>query len=424
VLLVFLLFRRLEGGERAALWVSLVFAVHPLQVEAVAWATARKDVLYALWFLLALGCWLRYAEDGRRRWYALSLAAFLLALLSKGQALVLAALLPVLDHFLGGKALLRAHRRAYLPFLGLALGFAYLAVWAQQQSGYTSAESFSTPWHWLLGNAGYALLSYMLRILVPLGLSAYYPYPVPGHDLPVWLFWAALPLAVGIAGGSTRLWWKRRAVGLGLLLFLICLAPMLRLLPVSNFITADRYTYVALPGAIWALYHVLRRLGQARREGLLAALALFFIVLTALRLPVWGDSLALLNDTLRKHPEVVPALNARGDVLLEQGDLVPAVADFSAAIRLRPGEARAYANRGRALAMAGEMDKALQDLDTAILLDPGHPGIRLNRALALARLGRTREALQELDLILSLDPGHRPAQLLRQEVQQAMRPAN
>lgn len=423
ILLVWMLLRQLPLGANAPFWISLVFALHPLQVEAVAWATARKDVLYAFWFLLSLLLWLRYVREGRRLWYGLALLAFVLSLLSKGQAFVLAFLLPVAAHFLGGRPLLKAHRLHYLPFLVLAVAAALVAVWAQEQTGYTSAASYGVAPHWLAGNAAYALWSYVIRSLVPLGLSAYYPYPVPGTDLPVWLFWSALPLAAGLVIWSLWLWWKRNPAGLGLMIFLICMAPMLRLLPVSNFITADRYTYVGLIGLFIAFFHWAGKGGARLQEGVFAILALYLAVLTALRMPVWSDSLSLLNDTLTKHPRVVPALNSRGDVLLDQGKIGPAVADFSEAIRLRPDDARAYANRGRALAMSGDMQKALEDLDMALTLDPENTGVRLNRAMALANLGRYDASLRDLDHILLQNPGNRLATRLRQEVLVAMQQA-
>lgn len=406
ILLLYALLRSLCPGGKLAFWLALLFAIHPLQIEAVAWATARKDLLYAFWALLTLHAWVRVPEQKPLPLLLLSLLFFLMACLSKAQAVMVAPVLLLLDYHRGGMHLLKKQWMRYIPFFLLALVFGAVAIWAQEDSGYTSAESYSTSFFWLLRYAGLALMMYVFRLFMPLQLSAYYPYPVPGEDIPFWLFNAALPISILLAVLSAFLLWRKKAAGIAFAVFLLLLLPMLRLIPVSNFITADRYTYLALPAFFLGVVFFLP---EKLRPYLLGLFAGLMFLVSWQRLPVWKDSESLLNNVLRHHPSVLPALNARGDLYMESGRFAEAEADFSRAIQMRPQEARAWRNRALLRAMQQDWKPALSDFDTALALMPLHSGTLVNRARVKEMLGDSAGALADISRALEINPSYHTA---------------
>lgn len=406
ILLLWAFLQRICPQGKLAFWLTLLFAVHPLQIEAVAWATARKDLLYAFWALLTLHAWIRVPEKRPLPGLLITLLFFLLACLSKAQAVMIAPVLLLLEYHRGGMHSLKKHWKRYIPFLLLAVLFGAVAIYAQEDSGYTSAESYSTSFFWLLRYAGLAMLMYVFRLLLPLQLSAYYPYPVPGEDIPFWLFNAVLPLSILLAVLAAYLLWKKKAAGIAFAVFLLLLLPMLRLIPVSNFITADRYTYLALPAFFLG---VVVFLPEKIRPYLLGLFAGLMLILSWQRLPVWKDSESLLSNVLLHHPGVLPALNARGDHYLESGRFAEAEADLSKAIEIRPQEARAWRNRALLRAMQQDWQTALNDFDTALALMPQHPGTLVNRARVKEMMGDSAGALADLSRALEIEPSYHTA---------------
>lgn len=413
ILILWLLLRRLLPGSPAPFFISLLFALHPMQVEAVAWATARKDVLYAFWALLAMLAWVFYRQKQIGKYYILSLLLFLLACLAKAQSVMLAPLILLVDHQFFRVGRIRQKVLEYLPLFLIAAVFGGVAVWAQAQTGYTSEESFKTPVIWIVGNAAYALVSYIFKLLVPLGLSAYYPYPQPGVDIPAIVFWGALPLALILVFIVARFAWKRKLSGFGFAFFLVMLFPMLRFLPVSNFIIADRYTYMSMIGFFIGLNAVLEVPGPKWRNLIFSILAMAFVILSWQRVGIWRDSETLLDDILIKYPDIYPALNARADIFIAQGRFDEAIEDLDRATAIRPEAARAWRNRGLAYARAGMLEKALPDLGYAIELEPRDAGTLINRAMVYELRGDTSAALEDLDRALKLNPAQPSALLNR-----------
>jgi len=409
-LLVFVLIRKLFSRIEIAIITSLLFGIHPMQVEAVAWVTARKDVLYTLFFLLSLNTYLIYLRSSKIHIYLLSLFLFLLAVLSKGQAVSLSITLFAIDYLYKRNLLSRKVILEKTPFIVISLVFGIIVYFAQRDTGY-SGETELLPFYERLAYACYGLFMYLNKLLLPLNLSAYYPYP-QGIDSGV-PYYVYLSIIVVIALLALLIYSFKRNKGLafGIMFFVINIVLMLKLFPVANFIIADRYVYIPSIG-IFVIIGILvskLQLSYKRWQNTIALLfVVYFVFLGFLsfnRVEVWQNSSTLLDDILLKHSKVVTALNARGDVRAESGDLEAALSDFNRAIECSPGGSRAYRNRALLKYRLGDYSGSIVDYNTTLLIDTSDAISYLNRGLAKEKVEDMAGALSDYNATLKVDPG-------------------
>jgi tetratricopeptide (TPR) repeat protein len=413
--------RREPRAAQMGLVAALFFGVHPLHVESVAWVVGRKDLLYGLFFLGSLVAYCKYLSSKAARYYVLSLAAFTLSLLSKGQAVTLPVILLAIDLVSGrlrgaaGKAGAQAESPALLekvPFFVLAIIFGIIAISAQQQ-GQAVGDVTAYPLAQRIAFASYGLVQYVWKLLLPLNLSAFYPYFIrPGEALPVpyWIYPLVVTAAVVILIRVSR---QRPWIAFGLAFFLINLLLVLQLLPVGNAIMADRYAYLASFG-FFLIVALLHRIWSARVRGVLptvaiAAVAALLASITFARSQVWHDSNALWSDVIAKHPEAPIAWNNRGIYRKDTGDLAGAISDYSRALELDPRYSLAYTNRAVARQRLGDLEGALQDLDRSIELEANDSAAHVNRGVVRIRLGQPDRALADFTRAIELNPDNAAA---------------
>jgi tetratricopeptide (TPR) repeat protein len=389
---------------------ALFFGIHPMHVESVAWAAARKDVLFTLWFLLSWLFYTRYFFSLKRIYLLLSLLAFLLSVLSKGQAVFLPVCLVLTDLYLGRKLFARVTWINKIPYFAIALALGIVAVIVQEQTGYTAKSGASPGFFEMIMVAGYAFAFYLLKIILPLNLSAYYAYPdyLPGAYTPA--MWLGLVIMLAFAALMIYSYRKNRTLFFGAMFFLVNIFVFLKWIPVSNYIIADRYTYVSGIGIFFLAATALDQLkqrGKAYALGsgiILVALLWSYTLASASRVTVWESTESLTNDILARYPDVYTALNARGADRMGKGHFRGALADFSHAINVQPNTARAYANRGDLYAKTGKTEQAMADYDDALKLEPGNDRYLNNRGLCREKANRLREALADFDAAIQLKP--------------------
>jgi tetratricopeptide (TPR) repeat protein len=387
-----------RGALRAGAAVAaLVFAVHPLRVESVAWITERRDVLCGVFFLLAVLCYLRALDVGApRRWYWSAVGLAALALASKAMAVTLPAVLLLLDVYplgrLGpGRWLRRDVWLEKIPFALLSAAAAVVAIVAQRSVGTLSdLRDVGIPER--LGLTAYGLVFYAWKTLVPTGLAPLYEAPYDYATLTPRLAASAVVVAAATVAlvRVRRRWPGATAAGAA---FVVLLFPVLGLLHFGLHVVADRNTYFAglvpalLVGA--ALLRVLQ--GAASRTVVratgAAALAVIVLlgVLTWRQTGVWRDSRTLWTHAVAVSPSSVA--HAKLGVLLDaEGRTEEAIAHFREAVRLRPDSAYAENNWGIALGNVWRFDEAVAHFEAAIRAEPTYAEAHRNLQLTRERL--------------------------------------
>lgn len=411
---VFRLFDRVSGSKAVALIVAVLFAVHPMQVEAVAWATGRKDLLHALFMLVSMVWWLRFRDTSKPRLaYTLSLVFFVLAVLSKGVAMVLPGFLILLDLYQQrkdyGRMLLEK-----VPFVAISVVAAWLAVSGQQTVG-ALAETPTTP----IGNSlligAYNLCWQAYKIVVPGQLSSFHPYTFdPTTTLP-WYFFAAGGIAVAIAAAVIWRLRTNRTTTLGVGLFFVALLPVIQLIPVGMALSAERYAYIAMLGLLFLLAHWLLRWERSKARWLVPAMLLVLVatwsVVTIQRVGVWKNGGTLWGNVLEQYPDNHYALYNLGHFQFKQGNTPEALANVAASIEQHQQFAPAFILRAQ-LVESKAPQAALSDYNAALAIEPGNTQALLNRALLLfSAMNETDRAIADLLHCIHIDPTYELAYL-------------
>jgi hypothetical protein len=452
-LLVWRILLRFALTPGAALLVALLWALHPLQVESVAFMSERKNVLSGAFFFAAFLAYLQFARRGDWRAYAAVLALFTAALLSKMNTVVLPALCLAYETVVRRRGE-RRRLAATLPLFAIGA----VVVWYNLAGNPIHGRRFhggSAAVTWL--TSGTVPFRYLARAAVPVGLRSFYYIPLHGSpaDWPV-----ALSLLGLTALAALVVRWHRRRPreAFWLLWFLITLAPMLNIVPFPT-LMQDRYMYLPLLGVLaapaCALDAALRG-AAARRAAAAVALAATAAcgALTVARLPVWHDELslwrdwaftewylpvdrgpfraedsdrklALLEAAARATPDAVVVRHNLGALRYERGDLPGAVAELEAAARLPGGDAGVpLLNLGRALLRSGDAAGAAAVLRRAVAREPYSFFAQLNLARAALQLGDAATARQALAACARIRPGsgqYQPEQAALEQLEQRRR---
>ena len=411
---------RIEPGARraGAAAVALVFGLHPLRAESVAWITERRDVLSALFGLLAVLAYLRFAEGGarRRRWYALSLALFGVGLLAKSMLVSLPVVLLVLDAYPLGRLDLRAWRAPTtrrvllekLPYVALsAASVAITSAVMAHTVRVTSLALYGPAAR--VAMAAYSLVFYPVKLLAPLDLRPMYELPMRVSLVePRFL----LPLLVVMAV-TVALWLGRRRWPAGLaawLAYAALLAPVAGLAHAGPQLVADRFSYLpsvalVLPlGAGVALAMAARTVAA---RALVAAVGVWIVsmaLLTQSQIQIWHDTDTLFVYAIEVDPDCGWCYAQYGGVLGNRGDFAGAIPLFERAVLLRPHRAGYQAQAGLALLRAGRAAEAVPYLERAVAIQPENAGALTDLGVALLETNRAADAVPFLQRAVAVAP--------------------
>src|SRR6266487_1648901 len=394
-----------------------IFALHPVQVESVAWITERKNVLMGFFFLLTLLAWIAFV-DGRtkRRWlfYGLALILYLLALSAKTTACTLPAAL-FLILWLQKKPISWERIFQIIPFLVLGIAMGVLAMWWERYHQGTSRAVFTflSPIERVLV-ASRAIWFYLSKLTWPSNLTFIYPRwdIAPTHLLNyAWL------LAGVILCGA--IYFLRRYMGRSVEVaagfFIATLSPVLGFIMLYTFrytFVADHYQYLACIGPIAlasaGVVTFADAFKQSRRLILSAAVCVLAVlgVLTWRQSVMYGDNEALWRVTLAKNPGCWMAHNNLGFVLFEKGQFDQAIAHYQAALEMQADSWDVEYNLGTALLGKGQIDEAIFHCDRAVAMQPNDPDAQVSLANALLAEKRIDEAITHYDKALVIRPDY------------------
>jgi len=387
------------GAAWPSAFVALLFAVHPLHVESVAWIAERKDVLSAFFWFLALWSYVR-----RRYW--LTLVAFCLGLMAKPMVVTLPFVLLLLDVWPLRRPL-RSAPWVKIPLLGLAAAGAAVTYLVQRGSG-AVREVGQFPLGLRVENAVVSYATYIVKMFWPARLAVFYPYP---HELPVWEIALAALLLAGISIVVLRERRSRPYLAVGWLWYLGTLVPVIGFIQVGAQARADRYTYLPMVGLglmlAWGLPEVLK--GKvALSAGILACLAC--AALCEAQIQYWRNSETLFRHALDVTSSNYLAHHNLGVALAGEGRFPEAIQQYQAALQIEPNAANVQTDYGNALAGSGRAPEAIAHYDAALRVLPDSPITHNDLANALAATpGRMPEAIAEYQTALRLKPDYEEA---------------
>ena len=396
-LMVFWFIYRLQKNMLIAFAVGLMFGVHPLHVESVAWISERKDLLYTAFFVGALLSYLSYiVKNKHRRLYIASIVLFMLSCLSKGMAVVLPVILFIIDYHLGRK-INKHSMREKIPFFLIALIFGVIAVIAQHAAGATRGDEaypiVDRPFI-----AFYGLMFYLYKMLVPIGLSCIYPYPAKtGGYLPP-IFYVAPFILLIIGGILWRMKKFRKEIVFGMAFFVICLLPVLQLLPVGYAIVADRYFYLSSIGVFYILgvgfsfvYEMAKEKGPGMKTIVFIPGAMIILVLSFLtwnRTEIWKDSISLLENASKQYPAIPSLYNNIGMAYGDSGNVAKELEYYQKTVELDPRITEPYINMAFRYASMDENEKAIACYNKVIELEPDEQIAYFNVGILYAKTGK------------------------------------
>lgn len=407
--------RRLEvpGAWLAA----AIFALHPVQVESVAWISELKNTLSGVFYLSAALAYLRFAQDRKRAFYLLALGLFLLGLLSKTVVVSLPAALLLVLWWKRKRLVWKQDVTPLMPFLVIGFGFGLFTAW-MERTFFTSLSSefnFSLMERFLI--AGRALWFYLGKIFWPADLA--FIYPRWNISQAVW--WQYLFPAAAIIGLAV-LWRRRmrwRAIFVGAFFFTITLFPALGFVNVYPFrfsFVADHFQYLATIGPIALAsagmatgFNSFAKKTAALRPVCGVGLLLVLGSLTWRQAAMYVDSETLWRTTIARNPSGWMAFNNLGIVFRQNGRVNEEIASYLRALELNPNSVEAHANLGFALQQQGRLDEAIVHYRQALKIHPEYSTIYNNLGIALDRSDRLDEAIACYEQVLKIRPDYAEA---------------
>ncbi len=397
-LLIYRLLCRMGLDKQVALLAALLFGVHPMHVESVAWVTQRKDVLYSLFYLLSLSCYWTYLTHRRKYSYLGSLVFAALSILAKPMALSLPLTLLVLDWYYQGRIIRQALTNK-IPYLLLIVPVAWITYALNARIPFENVPESLLIWAW-------SATFYIKKFFTPFVLLPLYslPQPVsifnPSYASSV-LMLISLPFV---------LWICRRD---RLLFFAVTFYAFSTFFlwrydnTVDITIVADRFMYLPSLGfCVWLAHRAVENYRTRKAVILTIALVALLMIKTFLQCGIWKNDLTLWSHQIKHDKTSAHAYNSRGVALSKLGKTEDALKDLDRAIELRPAHALSHYNRGHIYARLGRSDEALKDLSQALTINPGHVNSLIERGVLLSKLGELNKALEDLNNAEKIEPNN------------------
>jgi tetratricopeptide (TPR) repeat protein len=425
VLLLFLVLKPMTGALWQSAFVAVLFAIHPLHVESVAWIAERKDVLSAVFFMLTLAAYARYAQALSPARYLLVALLFACGLMSKPMLVTLPFVLLLLDYWPLGRirgqksevvSRLRRLVTEKIPLFALS-ALSCIATLLMQRQGPSAIDQL--PFLWRLNNTFVSYVTYIWQMLLPVRLAVFYPHP--NSRLPLVEVTVAIAFLVAVSLLAIYLRRTKPYLVTGWFWYLGMLVPVIGLVQVGEQAHADRYTYLPQIGlyimTAWTVGDLLLKSTPRVHHALVGVAAALAIVSLGGRAfgqaSYWKNSEMLWNHTLTVTGENDVAHNNLGFLFLRRGELDKAISEFQAALNIRSrntethyslGAALIQNNLGNALARKQLWDEAIDHLQEAVRLRPDYADAYFNLGSVLFQQGRIDQAIAQWQKALAIRP--------------------
>jgi tetratricopeptide (TPR) repeat protein len=455
-LLLFWLFNRMTGAIWRSAFVAVLFALHPLHVESVAWIAERKDVLSAFFWMLTLCLYVYYTEKPVIKRYLPVVFCFVLALMSKPMVVTLPVILILLDYWPlnrlesrkiaiipandmpvstnKGKKKTKSKKEALknnvstsnnwklpetriagiiplwqiwekIPFFILSAVFVFITLYNPSQQD-TSLKVFSLSSR--LANAPVAFVTYLGKTFMPNDMAYYYPF---SDQLPVWQVFGATFLIIVISVVVIISIRRLPYLFVGWMWYAITLLPVIGIIQVSlimPYSMADRYHYLPSIGVAvilaWGIPFLIKR--EDTRKKILSPVSIaalsIMAVLTWQQCGYWRNSASLFSHALQITKDNYLAHNSLGTELFKKGKIEEAMYHYNEAIRLNPNATDFYNNRGIFYFALGQPQSAVEDYNKAVSLNPKYADAYYNRGVAYVKLGRNQSAFDDFSEAIRL----------------------
>lgn len=448
--ILFVWLNRMTGAIWSSAFCAAFFALHPLRVESVAWVAERKDVLSLFFGLASLAVYSEYVKKPKPARYAICLALFIAALMSKPMMVTLPFVMLLLDYWplhrlqrtpaekkptpplseygkkksrqpqspLAVKPDLGPQKKSFhlpilypllnekIPFFILAALSSLITIWAQQDS---LASLKGIPLGDRLANAVTAYAAYLFKIFWPADLAVFYPY----HPIALWQIFGASILIIGITIGVLYAAQKAPFLCVGWFWYLGTLIPVIGIVQVGAQSMADRYTYLPAIGIgimlAWGVPRLLPQKDLFKKGAAAAAVAVLIVlsILTWRQCGYWKNSIELFRHTLQSTRNNALAHYNLAVALAAEGKDDEALRHYQEAIKIKPKHGNAHYNLGLVLQKQGKFDEALPHFRDAVKINPRHADAHNNLAILLDKqYHKLDEAMDHYGEALKIDPGN------------------
>lgn len=395
---------------QGSLFVALLFGIHPMRVESVAWVTERKDVLFGAFYLSALYFYIKGKLIGKG-YHLIIITLFLLSLFSKIQAVILPLSMIAVDYYMDGKLDFKSMLKK-APYFILSLIFGLIGIlFLKGQGSLENAVTYPAWQRIFVGS--YSYMIYLVKAIVPYKMSPLYPYsPVmPAYFYPTILLFPAM--VYGMYEMYKR---KMKVWFFGFLFFTVNIIFLLQILGAGQGFIADRFTYIAYFGLFFiAGYYFDKYMLEkpSLKLVLLGGAAVLFLTygyMTIKQNTVWQNSETLWTHVLKYYQKATLPYGNRANYLRQEGRIQEALRDYNMATSLNPKGEQAFNSRARLyFDIAKSRDTillALQDYNKAIELSPQNGEFLINRGATHARLGDIDKAIADINAGLVYKPDH------------------
>ncbi len=418
-ILLFLFLQRFTGSIWRSAAVAALFAIHPLNVESVAWISERKNVLSTLFWLLTLYFYASYAKQKSKTFYIFAIFTFILGLMSKQMLVSIPFVLLLLDYWplhripinIGTKLsrhLKSSEFRSLLlekvPFLILAASVSVITVVSQQKAmnsllGYSLTKRFA--------NAATSYTQYLRKTFWPNDLGVFYPFP---ESIPLWEAIASTAVLIVVTSAALKLRARYPVLFVGWLWYLITLVPVIGIVKIGLQSMADRYAYIPSIGifiiVVWSLADLFHN--RPRSKLVLSCITGLCIILLSvnawLQTSYWKDTMTLFTHTLASTKDNYIALCAIGRELETQGKYNEALQKFDEAIVVAPWYDSAQTHQGIMLMKRGMFEAAIIKFNKALAQNPTSVPAHINLGIVMALQDRPEEAIQHFQIAVKLEP--------------------